>query len=137
HSFHVGDTVQFTVKIRNVTDHPIEMLSLVVAPDARVGPSVLDADGKRPQMSGPAYTSVGRRAISKLVIGAHEETEFALPELILGPAGEPRFQPKAVLQAGPGKFRVSYYVYYLNADETGNYLSTGDVTVEVCQPEEK
>jgi hypothetical protein len=137
HSFHVGDTVHFSVKVRNMTDHPIAMPYLVVAPDARVGPSVLDADGKRPQMSGPAYTSVGGRAISKLALATHEEAEFALPELIVGPVGERRVLPKAILQAGPGKYRVSYYVFYLNADETGNYLSTGEVTVEVRQPEEK
>jgi hypothetical protein len=136
-SYHIGDAVQFTVKVRNVTDHRIEMSCLIVAPDARVGPSVLDADGKRRQMSGPAYTSVGGRAISNLALAAREEAEFALPELIVGPVGEAKVLPKATLQAGPGKYRVSYYVFYFNADENENYLSTGEVPVEVRQPEEK
>ena len=137
HSYRVGDTVQLTVKVRNVTDHLVELSYLAVAADARVGPSVLDADGKRPLMSGPAYTGVGGRAISKLVLAVGQEAEFALPELILCPVGEPKVLPKATLQAGPGKYRVSYYVFYLNVDETGNYLSTGEVAVEVSQSQEK
>ncbi len=133
HSYHVGDNIGFLLKLRNVSDRPIEMPYLVVARDARVGPSVLDADGKRPPMSGPAYTSVGGRAINKLALAAGQEVEFASPELIFGPVGEPGVQEKATLQAGPGKYRVSYNVFYLNADDTGNYISTREVEVEVLQ----
>ena len=137
HSYQIGDTVRFFLKVRNVSDRPIEMPYQAVERDARVGPSVLDADGKRPPMSGPAYSSVGGRAISKLPLAAGQEVEFAMPELIFGPVGEPWIQEKATLQAGPGKYRVNYNVLYLNADDTGNYLSTGEVKVNVIQSQEK
>jgi hypothetical protein len=136
-SYQVGDPVRFVVKVRNVSDRPIEMRYLAVEPDARVGPSVLDAGGKRPPMSGPAHTAVGGWATNKLALAAGQEVEFALPELIFGPVGEPRVQEKATVQAGPGQYRVSYYVYYLNADDTGASLSTGEVEVEAIQTPRK
>jgi hypothetical protein len=132
HAFHVGDTVRFEVVIRNASDRPIEMPYLAVPSGARVGPSVLALDGKRPSMSGPAFSSVGGRAIIKLALATGEEKTFALSELIFGPVAEPRVQEKTVVQAGPGKYRVSYNVYFHNADETGNYLSTGEVMVDVA-----
>jgi hypothetical protein len=137
HSCQVGDTLRFLLMVRNVGDRPVEMPYLAVERDARVGPSVLDAGGKRPPMSGPAYSSVGGRAISKLALAAGQEVEFGFPQLIFGPAGEPRVQEKATVQAGPGTYRVSYNVFYLNADDTGNYLSTGEVKVEVIQSEKR
>jgi hypothetical protein len=136
-SYQVGDTARFMVKVRNVSDRPIEMPYLAVEPGARVGPSVLDADGKRPPMSGPAYRSGGSRAISKLALAAGQEVEFAVSELIFGPIGEPKVQAKATVQNGPGKYQVSYHVYYLSADETGNSISTGEVAIEVAQSQEK
>jgi hypothetical protein len=131
HSYEVGDTVQFVVKLRNLGERPIEMRYEAVEPGARIGPSVLDADGNRPAMSGPVYIGVGGRAISKLTLAPGQEVEFAAPELALGPPEEVRVKAKATLQAGPGTYRVSYNVYYLNADETGAYLSTGEVDVKV------
>jgi hypothetical protein len=107
------------VRVRDVRDRAVEMRYLAVKPEARVGASVLDAGGKRPPVSGPAHTSVGGRAVRKLALAAGQEVEFALPELTLGPAGEPRVQAKATVQAGPGKYRVSYNVYRLNADDAG------------------
>jgi hypothetical protein len=129
HSYQVGELVRFVVNVRNVSDRPIEMPYLSAEPGARVGPSVLDADGKRPPMSGPAYTSVGGRAVSKLALAAGQEVDFAAPQLVLGPTGERRVQARATIQGGPGKYQVRYHVYYLNADNTGNYLTTGGAEV--------
>jgi hypothetical protein len=137
HLCQVGDTVRFVLKVRNVSDRPVEMPYLAVARDARVGPSVLDADGNRLPMSGPAFSSVGGRAISKLKLAPGQEVEFAVPELILGPVGEARVQPSATVQAGPGTFRVSYHVFYVNADETGNFITSGEVQVQVTQERPK
>jgi len=136
-SYEVGDMATFVVKLRNTTDHPIEMLYLAVEPAARIGPSVLDAAGKRPAMSGPVFSSVGGRAISKLSLAAGEEVEFATAKLSFGPLDEPRAKPQATVQAGLGELRVSYNVYYLNADETGNYLTTGEVKAEVVPMRDK
>jgi hypothetical protein len=122
------------VTIRNGGDRPVEMRYLAVEAAARVGPSVLDATDKRPPMSGPAFLSVGGRAISKLALASGEEVEFACPDLTFGPVGESRVQDKATVQGGPGKYRVSYHVYCVNLDETGNYFTTGEVEVEVVQP---
>jgi hypothetical protein len=136
-SFQVGETARFVVTVRSGGDRPVEMRYLAVEAAARVGPSVLDASGKRPPMSGPAYTSVGGRAISKLALAAGQEVEFASAELIFGPVGEPRVQEKATVQGGLGKYRVSFHIYCVNPDDTGNYFTTGEVEVEVAQPPEK
>jgi hypothetical protein len=133
----VGDAVRFVVKVRNAGDRAIEMRYLAVEADSRVGPSVLDDDGKRPPLSGPVHLSVGGRAISKLALAAGQEVEFALPEMTFGPAGESRVQEKTAVQAGPGKYRVSYHVYYLNADDTGAFITTGELEVEATQPPRK
>jgi hypothetical protein len=63
--------------------------------------------------------------------------EFALPNLLLGPVSEPTIQAETIVQGGPGKYRVSYHVYYLNADNTGNFLPTGEVNVDVLQSQER
>jgi hypothetical protein len=88
-------------------------------------------------MSGPAYTSVGARALSNLALVAGQDVEFASPELAFAPVGESRVQEKAAVQGGPGKYRVSYHVYCINPDDTGNYFTTGEVEVEVARPPEK
>lgn len=136
-SFQVGETARFVVTVRNGGDRPIELRYKAVEAHARVGPSVLDASGNRPPMSGPVFHSVGGRAIRKLALAPGQEVEFASPELTLGPAGESRVQEKATVQQGPGKYRVSYRVFCINPDETGNYFTTGEAEVEVAQSPEK
>jgi hypothetical protein len=136
-SFAVGESARFVVTVRNGGDRPVELRYLSVEAAARVGPSVLDAGGKRPPLSGPVFRSVGGRAISKLALAPGEEAEFATPELTFGPVGESRVQEKATVQGGPGKYRVSYHVNCVNPDDTGNYFTTGEVDVDVVQPPEK
>jgi hypothetical protein len=61
--YRIGDTVQFVLRVRNVSNRPVEMRYNAVAPDARIGPLILDVKGTRPPLSGPAYNSVGGRGI--------------------------------------------------------------------------
>jgi RNA polymerase sigma factor (sigma-70 family) len=133
-AYQVGEAARFVVKLRNVGDRAIEMRYLAVDPGARVGPSGLDAAGQRPAMSGPVYRGGGGRAVRKLALAAGEEVEFASPELRFGPPGEASVRPEHTVQAGPGKYRVSYHVYFLNADGSGNQVSAGEAEVEVTPP---
>lgn len=131
--YRAGDVARFVLKVRNVSDRPVTMRFEAIAIDARIGPSVLDADGQRPAMSGPIYSGVGGRAINQLVFAAGQEIELAAPELVIGPLGESRVQAKRSLNVGPGKYRVSYHVHYVNADDTMNYMTTGEVELEVLE----
>jgi hypothetical protein len=136
-TFRVGDTARFVVRVRNGGDHPVEMRYLAVEAAARVGPSVLDAIGKRSPVSGPAFSSVGGRAVSKLALAPGEEVEFTSSDLTFGQVGESRVQEKATVQGGSGKYRVSYHVHCVKPDDTGNSFTTGEVEVEVTQPPER
>jgi hypothetical protein len=135
HSYRVGDAVRFVVKVRNVASRPVLMRYQYNVFYLRVSPSVLAVGGKRPPLSGPVYYGPWGTVVRKLALAVGQEVEFAQSELVLGPAGEPKVTATTTLQAGPGKYRVSYHVYHLNADDTGNYLTTGEVEVVAHAPD--
>ena len=134
-SYAVGDTATFVLKVRNVSDGPLDFR--VEAGDMHMheSPSVLDADGQRAPLSGPIFSGVGGRAVSKRTLAAGEEIEFATAKLTWGPVAEPRVTEQTIAHVKPGTYRVSYYVYYVNPDDTMNYLVTGQVEVTVTPPE--
>ena len=132
----VGETATFVVKVRNISDKAVEFCYVAPLPigdgvDQLVSPSMLDSHNNRVPMSGPVFSGNGARGIVKKSLAAHEEIEFALPTLRLAPPAELRVTEKPIAHVKPGKYKIAYYVYYLNPDDTMNYLSTGQVEMNV------
>jgi RNA polymerase sigma factor (sigma-70 family) len=135
-SYAVGETAAFVVKVRNVSDKPVEFRYLAPVPigndvDQLVSPSVLDADGNRVTMSGPVFSFYGDVGYVKKTLGAGEEIEFASPTLLIAPEGESRVTERPTAHVKPGKYKILYNVYFVNPDDTGNYLTTGQVDIAV------
>ena len=136
-SYAVGETVTFVVKVRNVSDKPVELRYVAPLPigdgvDQLVSPSMLDSHNNRVPMSGPIFSGNGGRGIVKKSLAAGEEIEFALPTLTTGDSGRGAARNgKADRHVKPGKYKIAYYVYYVNPDDTMNYLSTGQVAMTV------
>jgi RNA polymerase sigma factor (sigma-70 family) len=135
-SYAVGETATFVVKVRNGSDKPVEFRYVAPIPigndvDQLVSPSVLDADGNRVTMSGPAFSGGGGQGYGKKTLGVDEEIEFALPTLLIAPVAESRVTEKPMAHVKPGTYKVYYNVYYVNPDDTGNYLTTGQVEIAV------
>ncbi len=135
-SYVIGETAAFIIKVRNVSDKPMEFRYVAPIPigndvDQLVSPSVLDADNNRVNLSGPAFSGGGGQGYGKKTLGADEEIEFALPTLVMAPVAEPRVTAKPTAHVKPGKYKVYYNVYYVNPDDTGNYLTTGQVEITV------
>ena len=139
-SYAIGETATFVVKVRNVSDGPLEFRYVAPIPvgddvDQLVSPSVLDADGQRALLSGPIFSGNGGMAWNKRPLAAGEEIEFATVKLTWGPIAEPRVTEKPIAHVKPGKYKVSYHVYYVNPDDTMNYLTTGQVEVRIKDSE--
>ena len=127
----------FVVKVRNVSDKPVELRYVAPVPigddvDQLVSPSMLDSHNNRVPMSGPIFIGNGGQGIVKKPLAAGQEIEFALPTLTLtAPVNEPRVMEKMTAYVKPGKYRIAYYVYYVNPDDTMNYLTTGRMEITV------
>ncbi len=134
-SYAVGDVATFVIKVRNVSDGPLEFRYEAGDIHMHESPSVLDADGKRMPLSGPIFSGVGGRGVSKRNLAKGEEIEFATAKLTWGPVAEPRVTEQTIAHVKPGTYKVSYNVYFVNPDDTMNYLATGQVEVTVTPPE--
>jgi RNA polymerase sigma factor (sigma-70 family) len=130
-SYAVGETAMFVVKVRNVSDKPAEFRYVVGNGAELVSPSVLDADDNRVNLSGPIHIGNGGRGYGEKALGVGEEVEFAISTLVMAPVAESGVTEKLMAHVKPGKYKVSYYVNYVNPDDTENYLTTGQVEIVV------
>jgi hypothetical protein len=130
-AYHTGDTLSFTLTLRNVGKAPIQLG--YYKPDWGIVPKVADMKGKSVLVLSPAVDGPVQQVSKTLAPG--KRFKLSKLQLKIGPPDRDSMNP--ALDAAPGKYRFTF-PYGFAGDKPGTWageLESGQVEIEVeAQP---